>query len=173
MSTGAQTLFELAEGGMGPQSTTPGPNRSGRNPEPLATHGQTQDPRTVVLTIPMAAELINLNQRLHWAKRAKMTKAWRQAGRLMARADNLPKGLQRIHVTATVHKDHSRPYDVHNLIPTAKAIIDGLADYGPIPDDSNGFLVGPDMRAGAKGKPRITLEIRVLRGATETLPDEA
>lgn len=111
------------------------------------------------LTIPLPAEWINLNQRLHWAQRAKLTKAWRTMAHIQARQQRLPKKLGRVSIVATVHKATARKYDVHNLIPTAKAVIDGLVDYGLIVDDSNEFLVGPDMRAGDKGTPRIELLI--------------
>lgn len=110
--------------------------------------------------IPMAAEWINLNQRLHWAPKAKRTRSWRMAGHIYARQANLPRGLGRVQITAHVMKSTARQYDAHNLIPTAKAVIDGLVDYGLIEDDTNQFLTGPDMRQGGKGIPGIRLEIK-------------
>lgn len=104
------------------------------------------------LWIPAPAAWINLNDRLHWAKRAKLTRAWRQAAHIYARQANLPKGLGRVHVTVEVVKATKRGYDVHNLVPTAKAVIDGLVDYGLVTDDSNQYLTGPDMREGGAGK---------------------
>lgn len=112
------------------------------------------------LTIPAPCEWVNANQRGHWAKRARLTKTWRTAARLWARKAGLPTGLVKVHVVATVHKATNRSYDAHNLNLTAKACIDGLVDYGLIPDDSNAYLVGPDMRAGAKGQPRLVLTIQ-------------
>lgn len=44
--------------------------------------------------------------------------------------------------------------------PTAKAIVDGLVDAGVIPDDSNEWVTGPDMRAGEK-RPEPCVVVRV------------
>ena len=75
---------------------------------------------------------------------------------------DLPKGLQRVHITVHVHKTNNRAYDVHNLYGTAKAAIDGLvSDYGLLPDDSNSYLTGPDMRHGEKqDQAGITITIK-------------
>lgn len=116
----------------------------------------------LTLTIPTPADWINLNQRHHWAKKAKLTKAWRNAAHLHARSVGLPQGLGKVRVVATIHKATNRQYDAHNLIPTVKAVIDGLVDYGLIPDDTNTHLVGPDMRAGAKGAPRLEITIEEM-----------
>lgn len=94
---------------------------------------------------------INSNERTHWAVRAEKTRAWRLVAKIASQNAGLPKGLQRAHVTVYVHKTNNRPYDVHNLYGTAKAAIDGLvSDYGLLPDDSNAYLTGPDMRHGEK-----------------------
>lgn len=119
------------------------------------------------LEIPKADEWINANQRLHWAVKSRRTKAWRQAAMIVARSAGLPKGLGRVHVTAQVWKSSKRRYDPHNLYPTAKAIIDGLVDYGLIVDDSAGYLDGPDMRHGGYGAERIVLVITPQPGRYE------
>src|SRR5699024_2252032 len=84
---------------------------------------------------------INANQRLHWAVRAQMTKDWRTLANAAARAAQLPTGLTKAHIVVHVHKTNNRSYDVGNLAPTAKAVVDGLVtDYGLLPDDSNAYL---------------------------------
>ena len=94
---------------------------------------------------------INANSRHHWAVKAEMTRDWRTMAKLAATNARLPKGLTKAHITCTVHKTNNRSYDVGNLAPTAKAIVDGLvSDYHLLPDDSNQFLTGPDMRPGTK-----------------------
>lgn len=111
---------------------------------------------TITLTIPAPCGTdgkplwLSANQRLHWAPKANITKQWRQLARLLAGMHGLPTGLDRVHITATIHKTNGRAYDVHNLVPTCKAIVDGLVDYGLIQDDDNSRLTGPDMRAGEK-----------------------
>ena len=104
---------------------------------------------------------LSMNERTHWAPKASKVKQWRTLAKITAQNEHLPKGLQRVHVTCTVHKTNNRVYDVHNLTPTAKAIIDGLVDYGLLDDDSNAYLVGPDMRPGEKqDQAGVTVTIR-------------
>ena len=95
-------------------------------------------------------EWINANHRYgHWAQKAKLTRAWREQAETQA---ILHGGyfVGRVHITVTVHKTTNRAYDVANLAPTAKAIVDGLVSAGVLVDDSNAHVVGPDMRAGEK-----------------------
>lgn len=102
-----------------------------------------------ILVIPAPCAFINANTRMHWAKRSALTKAWRQRAFIAARNAHLPHMDQRVTITATAHRDHNRGrWDATNLAPTAKAAVDGLVDAGVLTDDSNKYLVGPDMRAG-------------------------
>jgi Holliday junction resolvase RusA-like endonuclease len=114
---------------------------------------------TWTITVPAPCKFINLNARTHWAPKAQLTRAWRNAAHVAAKNANLPKGLQRIHVIAHITKPTSRQYDVHNLMPTLKACVDGLVDYGLIPDDTNNHLTGPDLRQGGKGEAGIIITI--------------
>lgn len=111
------------------------------------------------LTIPAVVRFINLNQRIHWAEKARLTKAWRNAAHVFASGAKLPKGLERVHIVAHIIKPTARKYDVHNLMPTLKACIDGLVDYGLIADDTNDHLTGPDLRQGDKGDAAVVLTI--------------
>ena len=105
---------------------------------------------------------INSNERTHWAVRAEKTRAWRLVAKIAAQNAGLPKGLERAHITCTIHKTTNRSYDAGNLSPTAKAIVDGLvSDYQLLPDDSNAYLTGPDMRHGEKqDQAGITITIK-------------
>lgn len=114
---------------------------------------------TWTITVPAPAQFINLNQRLHWAQKAKLTRTWRSMTDLKARLAKLPKGLTRVHIVAHVTKPTNRQYDVHNLMPTLKACVDGLVDYGLIPNDTNAHLTGPDLRQGGKGEAGVTITI--------------
>lgn len=113
-------------------------------------------------TVTVASELpmLNLNQRMHWAKKAQLTKHWRALASTNAMAANLPTNLGRVHIVAHVIKPTNRQYDVHNLMPTLKACVDGLVtDYGLLPDDTNQHLIGPDLRQGGKGDAAIIITI--------------
>jgi crossover junction endodeoxyribonuclease RusA len=114
------------------------------------------------LEVPAPADWISLNDRGHWATRARLTKAWRHSAHMYARLAALPKGLGRVHITAAVIKSTARAYDAHNLNPTAKAVIDGLVDYGLTVDDANAYVVGPDMREGGKGRAGLLLTITLI-----------
>lgn len=100
------------------------------------------------LWIPAPGKFLSLNDRMHHHPKAKLVKAWRTAAREAAEAGNMPTGLDRVHIAIDVLKTNGRAYDVHNLMPTAKACIDGLIDAGLCADDNNDYLTGPDMRAG-------------------------
>lgn len=115
------------------------------------------------IEIPAPCPWLNLNHRTHWAVKAKLTKQWRNAAYVAARAANLPKGIDRVRIIAYIHKTTNREYDAHNLTSTAKAAVDGLVDYGLVADDRNRYVIGPDMREGEK-RPNcaITLEIEEI-----------
>lgn len=126
-----------------------------------------KNPGTWAFTMPMPDKFINSNDRLHWAKKAKLTKAWREAAHWYAKAAGLPKGLRRVHVLVEIHKSTTRKYDAGNLAPTAKAVVDGLVDYGLVVDDDNAHLTGPDIRPGAIGPLGLTITITELSELSE------
>lgn len=105
--------------------------------------------RTWTLAIPADEWWINSNYRNGWRRAALLTKSWREQAHWMAKAEKLPTGLEKIHIVATFQFRDKRRRDVHNLMPTLKAVVDGLVDYGLIPDDSTTYLTGPDLRVGA------------------------
>lgn len=92
--------------------------------------------------------LMNSNQRLHHHARARLTATWRQAAGTMAMASRPVRFTGRTRIVCVVHHPHNRSYDAGNYYPTAKACVDGFVDAGMFVDDSNQWVVGPDMRAG-------------------------
>lgn len=91
-------------------------------------------------TFPAPDRLISLNDRDHWAKRSRLTRSWRTSAKLYALADKMPKGLpfSRIEITLPVRDNRAR--DPHNVVPTCKAIVDGLVDAGMFADDNSKHL---------------------------------
>ena len=123
----------------------------------------------ITLTIPAVktrdgkADWLNANDTRHWAPKARLVKNWRNLAHLIARQAKAPKGLHRVMIQAYIHKTNNRRYDAHNLMPTLKPIVDGLVDYGLIPDDHNTHLLGPIIEPGEKrDTPSITLVITPL-----------
>lgn len=105
--------------------------------------------RSWTVTIPAPAIWLNANQRTDLRRQTPDRRAWRDAGRVYALQAKLPK-LQRAHLLAELRFADARRRDVHNLYPTIKALVDGLIDYGLLPDDSHEYLVGPDLRYGPR-----------------------
>lgn len=104
---------------------------------------------TLTLTIPAPCEPLNSNHRLHHHVKAKRTAAWRARAQVAAIQAGKPK-LPRAHIKATVSITSRRAYDAGNWYPTAKACLDGIVSAGCLPDDSNEYVTGPDMRPGDK-----------------------
>ncbi len=112
---------------------------------------------TLVLEPPAA--LINANDRLHHHAKAKLTKAWRNAGWdvSIGRRDRFTSA----HITVTIRFPTNHRRDVGNYYPTAKAIVDGLVDAGVLPDDNDTHVIGPDMRREYPNGPiRVTVTIQ-------------
>ena len=113
------------------------------------------------LHIPAPCEWINQNDRLHWAVKARLTREWRNAAAWAAKDARLPRFTRQVRITASVHKLHGRQYDAANWSVTAKAAVDGLRDAGVLVDDSNKYVVGPDMRAGERATGRAYLVLTI------------
>lgn len=119
-------------------------------------------PRTWTVELPPGLPLLNANRRVHWRIRHERTKAIRLAA-YYAALRAVP-ALQRAHVIAEYRPPDRRRRDVANLYPSFKAAIDGaLVDTGVLPDDSDEYLVGPDMRIGdVTPKGQLVLHITEL-----------
>ena len=108
-----------------------------------------------LLTIPAPCDWLRLNggHGNRYAK-ADLIRQWRQAAAWQAKRQHLPRlpiivdgGLVRIVATVHLTTKPSR-WEATNWLPTAKACVDGLVDAGVLVDDSNRYVIGPDMRAG-------------------------
>lgn len=115
----------------------------------------------ITITVPAPCGWINSNQRLHRMQTAKLTKQWREAGK--AASEGLPPFTCPVHVTAYIWKPRRGRYDVLNLWPSLKAVIDGIVDAELLADDDHSHITGPDMRHGGIGPARIVLEIEPIK----------
>lgn len=89
--------------------------------------------------------VVTANQRQHWSAKARKTRALRLQAGWAWRASELPP-YERVAVRIDISYPDGRKRDVHNLMPTAKALIDGLVEAGFLPDDDDAHLIGPDLR---------------------------
>ena len=71
-------------------------------------------------------------------------------------------GVARVNITGLVIKERGGTYDAMNFYPTAKAVVDGLIDYGLCVDDSNEYVQGPFLDPGGKGPAALVLTIKEL-----------
>lgn len=109
-----------------------------------------------------------MNDRLHWAVRARRVKEVRQAAVLLARLGKYPKGAEYVTARLEYLPAQARVRDPMNLTPTSKAVIDGLVEYGLVPDDNPQWLREDTPvilePVPVKGRPtsRLTMVLNVL-----------
>lgn len=111
-------------------------------------------------------ELLNANDRNHWARHHRVTRHLRYTAAWLTRSQHIP-ALGRAHIVAVYEPPDRRRRDPANLYPSVKACVDGLVDAGVLPDDDAAHLEGPDMRLGARerhGLGRLVLHIREVTG---------
>jgi crossover junction endodeoxyribonuclease RusA len=116
------------------------------------------------LAVPPGMELLNANERLHWAVRAKRTKALREWAGWEARRQRLPH-CETIGVRVTVRPGVRTPtarFDPPNWAGTSKACIDGLVDARVVPDDGAPHVWAVTFGAGERTKlARVTVSLDV------------
>lgn len=89
------------------------------------------------LELPYDRPPLTLNQRLHWARRAKLTKELRLLARLKGR--HIPD-LESCTVELVWYVNTKHRRDTINAMPTLKALVDGLVDAEVVPDDSHEYV---------------------------------
>ncbi len=121
-----------------------------------------------VLDVPDTDILLNANDRRHWAVRSRHTRYWRELASFTVQSKIRREGwprLDRARITVTMQWRTRHRRDAANWAPTAKAAIDGIVDAGLLRDDSNKYVIGPDMRGEvdpALTRPRIVVTIEPL-----------
>lgn len=91
-------------------------------------------------------------------QRAKRTKEWREAFRVLALSYALPT-LTNCIVTITPFQPKGRMQDVAACVPAAKAAIDGLVDAQVLLDDAPMHLKAIVFKQPIKGEAALQLEI--------------
>ena len=98
--------------------------------------------REWTLHLPWKSPPLSLNQRMHWAVKARLTKEVRLIAKVKARG--IPD-LERCSVELVWYVTDKRRRDSINPMPTLKALVDGLVDAEVVPDD-NYELVDTQVR---------------------------
>lgn len=114
---------------------------------------------TLTIDIP-ATEWMSANDRMHWAQKARRTKAVRSRAAWHAKGASLKVPTPTL-VVATISYPTNNRADQSNAAPTVKAILDGLTDAQVWPDDDSTHVIGPHFtrgpKTGEKGCYRVTL----------------
>ena len=91
------------------------------------------------IDLPYTAPPLRDNDRRHWADKHKRTAILRRDAYTIAlamnRAGELPHGLGRVRIVLVWRPAVNRRRDQLSIAPTLKPLVDGLVDYGLIPDD--------------------------------------
>lgn len=127
------------------------------------------NPERAVFEIPLCGDWINANARMHWAPKANLSRAWRQAAYFVGR-NSKTQFSQQVDVVAVVHKRKaSTRWDPHNLMPTVKPAIDGLVEAGVLIDDDTKAVRRVSIEAGSPDKirPGLTLIITPVTNVKE------
>lgn len=121
----------------------------------------TQSSPRWTLTFNWTSPPLTANQRLHWRKKADITRKVREAAKKAAgEVPSLDK--IRVGMTWVVRTQHRR--DVDNTVPTLKALCDGLVDAGIVPDDVPELMAKtmPEIRYDTTATPHIELWIEAI-----------
>lgn len=103
---------------------------------------------------------LNANQRLHWARKASLTRDVRMVTKSKAvHAHLVPAAHVVVQLTWVVTDKRRRDSD--NIYPTFKAMCDGLVDAGIVPDDTPEYMDkrAPLIRYEPGGTARLELEV--------------
>lgn len=100
---------------------------------------QRQGEWSLQLPFAVVSQVPSLNDRDHWAVKAKKVKEWRDAAHVLARAARIPR-CGRIRVELHYVPATAQRRDPDNLVAAYKPLVDGLVDAGVVPDDTEAFV---------------------------------
>ncbi|MGC5249638.1 hypothetical protein ACPXB3_22270 [Gordonia sp. DT219] len=126
--------------------------------------------RTITIELPWTAPPLTLNPagvgttRGAAFARARQIRDVRAHMAVLARHTNLPLKVAHVHVQLHYCPRDRRRRDAINLTPTQKALVDGLRDYGLVPDDDGRWVTDhmPVIHPAEKGHTgRMWLELTI------------
>ena len=87
------------------------------------------------LDLPFTRPPLTDNDRMHHMVKARKVAELREQVAWLAVAQRLPRGLEAVNVTFHWAPGSNRRRDVLSAAPTVKPLLDGLVDFGLVPDD--------------------------------------
>lgn len=112
-----------------------------------------------VIDLPWPRPPLNLNQRMHYMEKARITKQLRALAHIKSR--HIPD-MGRCSVELVWFVADRRRRDVDNPVPTLKALCDGLVDAEIVPDDTPEFMHKLPVRIVNDGTKRMQLIIKEI-----------
>lgn len=105
--------------------------------------------------LPYSKPPLSMNDRQHWAAKARITAGVRTSTARLAKAASVPTGLPHATVTLCYRPKANRKRDADNLVPVLKACCDGLVDHGLTADDTPDLMTKamPVIHPAIKGQP--------------------
>lgn len=97
-------------------------------------------PVTVVIPLPFGKPLLTMNQRRHHFAVARDVKVLRQAAAFLMRKHHVPRNQSHVVVSLHYTPRDNRRRDADNLVPTLKALCDGIVDAGIVADDTPTYM---------------------------------
>ena len=116
--------------------------------------------REWLLVLPWDKPPLSANQRVHWAKRARLTKQVVGDVQWLVRAQRIPS-LGRCSVQLHYRPLTNRHRDTDNLVASLKPVCDAIVREGLVPDDTPAYMVKPEPIIHPWAK-RVRLKHRVL-----------
>lgn len=110
--------------------------------------------------LPYTSPPLTENQRFHHQKKARIVKQVRQTAFILAHGIP-PLGRCEVHLTWYVTTKHRRDED--NIVPTLKALCDGLVDAHIVADDTKEFMTKlmPEIVQLDKGQGSARMTLRI------------
>lgn len=109
--------------------------------------GEANQPRQWVIAIPPGTVLLNLNNRMHWAKQNRIKQNLKNIAHQLAVIQRIPH-IERAHVSGLLHQPDRRKRDPHNWALTYKEAVDGIVAAGVLTDDSSEYLIDGGIQDG-------------------------
>lgn len=112
---------------------------------------------SITIVLPLPDKCLSPNARVHWAKKAKAVKFYRQRARYETRAiAGLNLGWQKATYKARFYFPDARRRDADNAIASIKSALDGVADAGLVINDSGLWPERPEFLLD-KENPRLEI----------------
>lgn len=113
------------------------------------------------IRFPQPGDLLSMNDRSHWAKKAREARLWRETAGWAALTGRFGQiGPCRVVVTLPVVDRRRR--DPHNYAPTVKAVVDGLVDAKLWPDDTPEWVSVSEPVLEVRKKPHNFVDVTLF-----------